>query len=603
MQSTSSTWRALYANGARLEARATIAGTVYTDITAPVIARALMPEGLSVGNAVSASCSIGLRGAGTIPKAAAVLVEQRLTDGETTSEWLPAGTFYVSRRNYDPVTGRLTLECYDALLKANAVWEPSAGSWPRTMSAVAAELAALIGVNQDSRNAVTGDFAFAEPAEGTTIRDALGRIAAASGGNWIITPAGRLRLVPLVDANADALAARGVLGHMDAGDMALITGVRCVVDEETYLAGDETGAVVTLTGGLPAYAAAVMAMLSGVGWQRFELSAALYDPAAELGDALTAGAGDEITSVLCGETATLGALFRGDVRAPGPEELADEYPYIGAAAKTLTVAKAYAETVSAQAAQALDSALTQMEIFNRLTGNGAAQGLYLVNGQLYVNASYVAAGYLSATRIQGGTLTLGGANDANGVMQVLDDSGNVIGEVNNVGVLSYAANALSRALMRSGAFSLQLYTQDGSGQMTWVDQFSISADSVATNVAAARGQLNLLGRGSVLINNQASYADQAYASVYIQDDAIVITLTDRSDANNSDLVIRLEQGGGITVTQTNIDEGAQTLTYDAKYGDLQVTGRLIPGNGASGTFRTADNKWVTVWDGIVTEIS
>lgn len=54
----------------------------------------------------------------------------------------------------------------------------------------------------------------------------------------------------------------------------------------------------------------------------------------------------------------------------------------------------------AQAAQnavnTLDNSLNQREIFNRLTGNGAAQGMVLYNGQLYINASYINAGDLNA---------------------------------------------------------------------------------------------------------------------------------------------------------------------------------------------------------------
>ena len=51
MQNTSQTWRDLWASGtARLEARAVIAGTVYTDISAPVITRAAMQNALSIGN-------------------------------------------------------------------------------------------------------------------------------------------------------------------------------------------------------------------------------------------------------------------------------------------------------------------------------------------------------------------------------------------------------------------------------------------------------------------------------------------------------------------------------------------------------------------------
>ena len=39
----------------------------------------------------------------------------------------------------------------------------------------------------------------------------------------------------------------------------------------------------------------------------------------------------------------------------------------------------------------LDSSLTQSEIFNRLTSNGTIQGLFMQNGQLYVNGSYISA--------------------------------------------------------------------------------------------------------------------------------------------------------------------------------------------------------------------
>ena len=40
----------------------------------------------------------------------------------------------------------------------------------------------------------------------------------------------------------------------------------------------------------------------------------------------------------------------------------------------------------------IDDSLTQQEIFNRLTDNGAAQGLVLYNGQVYMNATYMRSG-------------------------------------------------------------------------------------------------------------------------------------------------------------------------------------------------------------------
>ena len=509
MQTTSQTWQSLFATGARLEARATIGETVYSGhgITAPVIYRALMGDALGAGNAVSASCSLSLRAPGTVAKAAAVAVEMRLTDGSTSSEWLPAGTFYVSRRSLDPVSGRLTLECYDALLKANALWEPSAGSWPRSMASVAAELATLLGVQQDSRNVIhTGTlYQITEPAAGATVRDVLAQIGAAHGGNWIITPANELRLVP-VPGGGGAVTVLGVLGGMGAGPVGAISGVRCVVDGQTWLTGDETGAVLALNNGIGAWCAQVGEDLIGQRWQAFALSSAVYDPAVELGDTVTAGANGEAVGPLCRETVTLGALPRGDIAAPGTEEAADEYPYIGQAARTLTVAKAYADQVTG----ALDDSLTQQDIFNRLTNNGAAQGLLIVNGQLYVNASYINTGELSATLIHGGTLKLGGANNGNGVMQVLDANGNVIGLFNNAGVditdgtlTSYSGDRQTRALVSTGQIALQYYGQGPGPGWSWKNVIGIGKTSSNGASLSANRTLSLFGPYGVYLGTDS----------------------------------------------------------------------------------------------------
>lgn len=42
-----------------------------------------------------------------------------------------------------------------------------------------------------------------------------------------------------------------------------------------------------------------------------------------------------------------------------------------------------------------DDALTQKEIFNRLTNNGATQGIYMSGGKVYANASYIATGTIA----------------------------------------------------------------------------------------------------------------------------------------------------------------------------------------------------------------
>lgn len=69
------------------------------------------------------------------------------------------------------------------------------------------------------------------------------------------------------------------------------------------------------------------------------------------------------------------------------------------------------------AVEKLNKSLTSEEVFNRLTDNGKKQGIYMQGDQLYINFSYG----------KGGTLTLGGVNNENGSIQILDAIGTEVG--------------------------------------------------------------------------------------------------------------------------------------------------------------------------------
>ena len=514
MQSTSATWKALAATGnAVLKTRATIDGTVYEQISTPIIKRGIMQGGLSVGNAVAASCEFSLRPvpsdasvagmftAGTrtvtasiddyIPRSAQVVIEMQYTDGTSTSAWYPAGTFFVAHREVDPVTEVISLECYDALMKANAEYEyglpwtdhnnnlitdhngTSIYFAPITVRMIDAvnNIAALIGVTLDSRTTIqTGNhFKITIDSNGATMRDVLGAIAAAHGGNWIITPENKLRLVPLnsaanaSSATSNVVAVTAVLGGISVGTTNTITGVRITDTErvETLL-GTDTGLVVDISAvaGIGYSTSYLSSALIGKTYQAYSLSGAIYDPAVEIGDYINLTG--NVHSVICEETVRLGIACRGDVSAPEPGEISDEFPYISpkirqaqlqeqyadrAAQNALDAANTNIQAASAQATQQiqqtnqaiqnLDNSLTQQEIFDRLTDGGLEQGLSLdANVQslgaagdkkLYLNMDYARYGKLIADFIQGGTLTLGGLDNANGVLNILDASGNVIG--------------------------------------------------------------------------------------------------------------------------------------------------------------------------------
>lgn len=71
--------------------------------------------------------------------------------------------------------------------------------------------------------------------------------------------------------------------------------------------------------------------------------------------------------------------------------------------------------------------LTQTDIVNILSNNGAWKGLYYRNGQLYISFSAAL----------GGELTLGGENNGNGILAVYDESGNISYKLTSNGNVFY----------------------------------------------------------------------------------------------------------------------------------------------------------------------
>lgn len=342
MQARSNTWKELAETGNfRLESVAVIGGVQYASISSPVIERALFSGSPEIGNCVSATLQFSILTDDDIAKSAEITIRKRITDNTTFSEWLEAGTFFISKRSKDPVTGLLTLQCYDAMLKANVAYPiTSESSFPKPMTECISEIAAKIGVDIDPRTwdyvAIGPEYVVQYPLD-LTMMEVLGYIGGVNGGNWVITPNNKLRLIPMLSAaNAESntdgsrLDVRGVIGKIATGSSLTIRGIKANIDGETMMAGDENGLVLSL--GTNPYATqkiceALLAKLSGTIYAPFTLERAVYDPAAELGDYVVCK--DDVRSVLYYEKSTLDIAFRGDISAPYSAELEDEYPYRG----------------------------------------------------------------------------------------------------------------------------------------------------------------------------------------------------------------------------------------------------------------------------------
>lgn len=75
---------------------------------------------------------------------------------------------------------------------------------------------------------------------------------------------------------------------------------------------------------------------------------------------------------------------------------------------TTTVGGSTVPTIASNAANSAvdsyDTRLNQQAVFNKLTNNGTVQGIYLTNGELYINGTYIKSGTIDAQYIKAGKI-------------------------------------------------------------------------------------------------------------------------------------------------------------------------------------------------------
>lgn len=139
----------------------------------------------------------------------------------------------------------------------------------------------------------------------------------------------------------------------------------------------------------------------------------------------------------------------------------------------ISTAQSNAET---NAVTTVRNGLTQQDIFNRLTNNGAAQGLALVNGQLYISFSYA----------QGGTLKLGGAGNVNGLMEVYDASNQLVTQINRTGITTKSLTASDYVYVDSaGGSRFKVPFKDKENANSYLGYFDVSDEGCEIQTATS----------------------------------------------------------------------------------------------------------------------
>ena len=217
------------------------------------------------------------------------------------------------------------------------------------------------------------------------------------------------------------------------------------------------------------------------------------------------------------------------------------------------------------------TALTQEQIVDILSNDGQWKGMYYLNGHLYI--SFDAA--------LGGTLTLGGVNNGNGLLRILNASGAQVGYIDNTGVN-----------FEKGKFSGEIYGTKITGST--ISGSTLSAPTInggtitgSTVTVGGKGNGNGLlkildenGKQIGYINNTGVNFEKGKFSGELYGTKIT-----GSTISGSTLSAPTINGGTITGTKVTVDSGSTATRIDG--GNIRLKSTKLG---------TVDESWTTTSD-------
>lgn len=298
-------------------------------------------------------------------------------------------------------------------------------------------------------------------------------------------------------------------GVEDNGIQRPISRVTLLLDDDNAVtAGDDTG--IELTADCPhatqAMADAILAQVKGYQYQMFGAEDAALDPAAELGDGVTAGGVYSVISRISDD----GSGYSG-IAAPGESELEDEYP------------------VSGPMAQAFSRKIAQTN--SRITKTAEKIMLEVEDNKQGLSQTLrVAADGVTITNAKGDTLTIdGGQIDASKIKtEELDASKINVDDLKLAGAITWgdlAGDAKTQVVSAQNAAA--------SAQSTAASAWS-AANSAQTAVSGWTYPGSTYINGSMLMTGTVKASTLQGGSIYLLDNyertSGAITLTGASSA-------------------------------------------------------------------------
>lgn len=209
MQEVSARYQELLTGSHTKESRLLVDGTAYGEST--IIKGSLKTaialfagDTPTVGGAVAGEISVQLLGvaSSSVARMAELRPQVRLVgDSGDPSEWVAQGVYNVDKRSYNKQTGVLTLHGYDKMLATEQWYTGSVPSGGAVDIDIVNRVCTQVGITLDSEtdsffSASGKNYKVTKP-RNYTCRELLQAIAGWYGGNWCMTPVGKLRLVLL----------------------------------------------------------------------------------------------------------------------------------------------------------------------------------------------------------------------------------------------------------------------------------------------------------------------------------------------------------------------------------------------------------------------
>ena len=336
MQTTSALWKSYQALPSKQYEYKVVIGTdeyLNEDLFSMSSERQLCDDSVfALGNVFSRKLNLAIKQKATaIAKMSNVDLYIRMNGDSGPTEWLPQGKFYIDTRKKSGLA--TVLECYDKVLMMESSFaiEGESLSYPMAMSDAVSTICTRLSLTFANPSAIQSGFNIEYPND-LTMREVLGYIADANGGNFILNDAGELQLV--IPVNGTSVATGYYVNLYDDNDQQTFDKVIMYYnDTDGFESGTGTNEFVDNNlWATQAIADHVLSVLTGYTHKPYTGTRVYVDPAIELGDTVTLGGVDY---VLFNATITYGGNVVMDIGAPGETELNHEYPYVGSYSKAI----------------------------------------------------------------------------------------------------------------------------------------------------------------------------------------------------------------------------------------------------------------------------